>query len=127
MTSESARGGVRPGAGPACVLLMWAGLLVPPVVFLTDLLVSYSLAYWACSTGKRWVLDLVTLASLVLIAGCGGIAGRVFEASRRGGVAAGTGDAARFLGLVGLLSSLLFAIACLAFAVPRIVVGPCYP
>ncbi len=102
------------GAG---ALALWAGVLGPPVVFLADLLVSYGMAYWACSSGRRWALDLVSLASVALVVLCGLTAWRLREGS----------DRTRFMGTVGLLSSALFLLATLGFLVPRLVIGPCYP
>ncbi len=113
------------GAG---ALVLWAGVLGPPIVFLTDLLVSYSMAYWACSSGKRWALDLVTLAAVALVLLCGVTAWRLSVATRRADPgAAHPADRTRFLAVVGLLSSALFLFATLAFTVPRLVIGPCYP
>jgi hypothetical protein len=113
------------GAG---ALVLWAGVLVPPLVFLTNLLVSYAMAYWACSTGKRWALDVVTLVALAIVLYCGFTAWRLLGASAGGDVeGAHADDRNRFLALVGLLVSALFTVATLAFLVPRLVIGPCYP
>ncbi len=113
------------GAG---ALVLWAGVLGPPVVFLVDLLVSYSMAYWACSSGRRWALDLVTLVAAALVVLCGLTAWRLVGGSGPADPqGAWPADRTRFLGLVGLASSALFLLATLAFTVPRLVIGPCYP
>ncbi len=109
-------------------LLLWAGVLGPPIVFLTDLLVSYAMAYWACSSGRRWALDLVTLASVARVVLCGLTAWRLWAgAGAADPQGAFPADRTRFMGMVGLLSSALFLLATLGLLVPRLVIGPCYP
>ena len=109
-------------------LVLWAGVLGPPIVFLTDLLVSYGVAYWACSSGRRWALDLVTLVAVALVVVCGVTAWRLLEGSGPADPqGAWPADRTRFMGTVGLASSLLFLLATLGFIVPRLVIGPCYP
>ncbi len=120
-----AKAGSGEGTG---ALALWAGVLGPPLVFLADLLVSYGVAYWACSSEKRWALDLVTLASVALVVLCGLTAWRLRVGS---GPADSQGacpaDRTRFLAMVGLASSALFLLGTLGFLVPRLVIGPCYP
>jgi hypothetical protein len=109
-------------------LLLWAGVLGPPTVFLTNLIVSYAMAYWACTSGKRWALDLVTLVSLALVGLCGLTAWRLYAGTRDATAdAAYERDRTRFMGVVGVLTSALFVLATLALMVPRLVIGPCFP
>jgi hypothetical protein len=116
------------GEGVGAALVLWAGILGPPVVFLVDLTLSYALAYWACSSGHRVVLDLVTLCALAIVFLCGWNAWRLLEGSPGADPQGGhRGDRTRFMAQVGLLTSALFTLAVLAFAVPRLVIGPCYP
>jgi hypothetical protein len=105
---------------------LWAGVLGPPVVFLSDLGISYGVANWACSSGQKWVLDVVTLAALgLIIVAAVGSRRRLREAQGADTQGGHAEDRRRFMAAAGLLSCLFFAVAVLSFALPRLVLHPC--
>lgn len=105
----------------------WYGVLIGPLVFGFDLLVSYSLVPHACSTGHHYVLHVLTFASL-LVVGTGLLSSwRLYQ--RVPGEMPERGDVlmsrVRFLALAGILLSSFSAILIIANAVPRFVLSPC--
>jgi hypothetical protein len=93
----------------------------------TDLLVRYSLVQWTCNTQHRLVLQLVAVGALLVTAGGAtaarrGLAQTPADAPTEGGRPM---DRSRFMAMLGLLSSLLFAIVIVAGAIPLWVLDGC--
>src|SRR4051794_28795062 len=93
-------------------LALWTGILTGPIVWGTDLTVSYALAKWTCTTQRESVLHAVLAASVVAVAVGAWVS---FMALRHS-----TGDEptdgpdprqrARFMAILGLTVSALFAL-----------------
>jgi hypothetical protein len=108
------------------LLLLWIGVLGGPIVWAADLLGAYMLVYHACHTNNMVPLYLETVIALALCVVPFVIARRMLQqfpdAHRKGGQA---DDRARFLAISGMALSVMFFIALVAAAVPRLVLTPC--
>ena len=107
---------------------MWTGILAGPLAWAADLGISYALVKWTCLSGRQEVLPLVTLAALALVAGgawTSWIALRrtVSDVPEDGGEPR---QRARFMAILGLVSSALFALTILAAAIPQGVLDACH-
>ena len=105
---------------------LWTGILLPPVTFGADLLLSYALVQHACSTGHFYVMHAITVFA-VLIALCAGFLSwreytRLPDADDEGGTPF---DRAHFMAVYGMASALGFTLAIIAVAVPRFILSPC--
>jgi len=111
------------------LLALWLGLLAAPVAWLVNLLLSYSLVLWACSTGRQYTLHLVTLAMLLVAAGGGLMAWRAWQqaGSEWHNEAGGVLPRSRFMAAMGILLSGLFFLVILAQGIPSFVLSACEP
>lgn len=107
---------------------LWLGLLGPPAVWLVQFQANYTLTAWVCAHGHRSVLALVSLAAFVAIAALGALAWSRWQQSGRRwpGAEGSTAARTRFVALLGLLSSGLFALTTLAQAVAPLFIAPCW-
>jgi MFS family permease len=105
---------------------LWLSLFGPAVAWIAAQQLSFYLSPWVCSTGRRWVLLLITGSSLAA-AGAGALAAwtiwRALESekpppSRESG-------RRRFMAAGGLLLAVFFVVAILALAIPQAVHRPC--
>ncbi len=108
-------------------LVEWAGVLAGPLAFLLNLQVSYMLVPWACATGAQGTLYFVAAGAL-LLSGLGGLTSwRVWQ--RRGrewpGDEAGAVPRSRLLAVLGLLTSVLFALVIVAQGIPTFILSAC--
>jgi hypothetical protein len=102
------------------------GVLIGPLAFGADLLISYSLVQHACSTGHHYVLHLVSGVSFVIALFGTWLSLRQYQAVRNANDEGGSPfDRAHFLALLGITSSLWFALVIIANAVPRYILSPC--
>ena len=113
-------------SGPGAVLL-WAGVLLGPLVVLTQLTVNYALVLWVCGTGQIWVLHSVSLLALLMTAATGFVAASNWfqlaaSASEDSG---GPIPRSRFMAILGTLLSLLMSLVIIAMWVPVFLYGPC--
>jgi hypothetical protein len=108
-------------------LSLWTGILVGPLAWACDLVLSYALVRGSCLPEREQMLHLVVLVSLGVIAGAATLSGRAFQrtapdfatnwwASRQ---------RAHLLATLGLMSSALFATAIVAGAMPLWVLEAC--
>ncbi|PYQ79548.1 MAG: hypothetical protein DMG01_08420 [Acidobacteria bacterium] len=98
----------------------WSGVLVPAVAWAADLGVSYAVVKWTCNHNGALLLYAITLCALVMIA-VGALAAirtlALVPASAPSD--GGHGGRVRFMGMLGLLSSALFATLVIATAIPQ--------
>jgi hypothetical protein len=111
----------------APTLAQWYGILIGPITFGFDLLLSYALVPHACSTGHHYVLHVITVAALAVIATGFVSSWMVHQRVPEGASAAGGDpvDRARFLAELGLLFSIFSAVLVIANALPRFILSPC--
>ena len=107
-------------------LPLWAGLLSGPTAWGLDLGISYALVKWACATHRGDVLRLLSATALAIVAGGAVLSWQALRTARGepddGGAPR---QRARFMAMLGLMSSALFALAIVAGAVPRWMLDAC--
>jgi hypothetical protein len=108
------------------LLSLWAGVLLAPLAFLLNLQVTYALAAMACDHATPW-LHTSSLLMLLLALGGGWLAWRDWR--RTGGGQPGDGGGAvprsRFLAVLGLMTSALFALIILMQWMAVLILQPC--
>jgi hypothetical protein len=103
---------------------LWFAILVGPLTWLVYLQTVYALVASACSSQHRAVLLVIAAAGTVLAAGGALVGGRTLARlpARSAGAMV---DRARFMALLGIATSLLFALVIVAGAIPSLVLRPC--
>jgi hypothetical protein len=106
---------------------LWCGILVPPLSFGTDEVLSYAVVGHACSTGHFYVLHIISAVAVISCLFAGLLAWHDYlrvpqSVDDEGGSPIAR---ARFMAMLGLTSALLFTIAIIAEAVPRFILSPC--
>jgi hypothetical protein len=104
----------------------WTGLFGGPLVWFLSQQASYALVPWACHGGSVIAIHLVNLAALLVVVAAGAMAWRDWR--RAGDVrdeVAPPAGRARFLGLVGLMLSVLFGLVILAQTTGTLFFGQC--
>jgi hypothetical protein len=116
--------GFKKGAGPGS---LWAGLLAGPLAMLIELQVNYALVLWACSAGREWALHLVAALALCITLAGGLISWRNWRLAGAHWEDEGAGviPRSRFMSIVGILMSALFALVIIAQWIPIFIYGPC--
>jgi hypothetical protein len=111
------------------LLALWAGILLPPFAWFLHQQLSYILVPWACETGRRFILYVVTLAMLLLALGGGLIARQTRQCLGRGepDEVGGVLARSRFMAVAGVLSSVMFCLAILAQVIPSFILHACEP
>jgi hypothetical protein len=115
---EAARGGG----------LQWLGVLLPPIAMLTNVSLGYAFVPWSCSAQSRTVLHIEIAALVIISIAAGFVAHREWRQFGGGGQsddAGGPGPRARFLGLMGIGSSILFTLILLAQWFANVYLTPC--
>jgi hypothetical protein len=116
------------------MLLLWAGVLAGPIAWAADLGISYAIVKWSCGHQNAAVLHLMTLVALAVIAGGTYASWRVLSLASGDVPLDGPPTHAgpvvvlarvRFMAVLGLASSALFAVSVIGFAVPRWVLDAC--
>jgi hypothetical protein len=109
--------------------VMWLGVLMPPIAWLIQFQLRYSLVLWICHQQSRLALHLVSVVFFLIIASGGLVSWRTWV---REGEQMPTDDGMAmahernvFLALMGILSSSLFALALIAQTVGEFMVNPC--
>jgi hypothetical protein len=108
-------------------LPLWVGILAGPLAWAFDLTASYAIVKWVCRTGSYGVLSLFTIASLAVV-GAGAAVSWIAllrTADDRPTDGGRPRQRARFMAVLGLVSSGLFALQILAGAIPRWVLDAC--
>ena len=107
-------------------LLLWAGIFAGPVAWALDLEASYALVQWTCATQRMDVLHAVSVVALVITMGGAALSWMALQHARGMPMDAGSERArARFMAVLGLSASLLFATAILAGSLPRWMLDAC--
>lgn len=111
---------------PGELLALWTGVLAGPLVWAADQQARYFLATYACTTA-RLVLHLLTLISLLLIAGAAFAVWRSWRRAGGGWPDSGGGavSRSRFMAVTGLLLCALFALLVIAQWLPAVFYSPC--
>ena len=107
--------------------MQWFILFIGPVAFALDETIAYALTYKACSTGRPYLLYLVSLGGLALTMTGIFMARFVLRnvsphAEERGGT---SDDRTYFMARLGLFTSIAFALVIIALAIPRFILSPC--
>lgn len=108
-------------------LPLWTGILGGPIAWAFDLMASYAVVNWVCHTSNHAVLPLITAASLTMVIGAAAIS---WSALTRTTDAVPTDGGqprqrARFMAILGLASSALFALQIVAGAIPHWMLDAC--
>lgn len=102
------------------------GVLIGPLAFGADLLLSYIMVQHACSTGHGYVLHAISIVCFLIVLGGAWMSWQQYQNAREGNDEGGSPlDRSHFLGLLGAVSSLFFAVVIIANAVPRFILSPC--
>jgi hypothetical protein len=107
-------------------LVTWA-MVAGPVAWATDLAFSYVLTQHSCSTGRHYILHVITAVCALLaftgfMAGFSAYGALPGEATEDG---AHPRDRTYFQVLFGMVFSIAFTVVVLAGAVPRWILSPC--
>jgi hypothetical protein len=108
-------------------LPLWTGILAGPIAWAFDLCVSYALVKWTCSSQRSLLMHLISPMCLALVIGGAAVSWWGLRQSS-GHTEPGGGDSlarARFMAILGLTSSALFALTIAAGAIPRWVLNAC--
>jgi hypothetical protein len=103
--------------------LLWYAVLGGPLAWTAHLLSSYPLVPWVCDAGSVLALHAITVVTMAISLGAaatGAVALRRHPAD--GDIA---GRRSRFMGRVGLMLGLLFALAIAAEGLPPLLTDPC--
>jgi len=108
-------------------LLLWFGMLAPPITWGLHFQVSYMLAPSACAARQSWYLHAATLGALLIVALAGLAAWRSWQrlpgpesedaTSRVGG--------RRFLAISGVALAVFFAMVIVAIDIPSLILRVC--
>jgi hypothetical protein len=109
---------------------LWVGLLLGPILALTQLEANYALVRWACGRGQDWPLHLVSALALTLTIGAALLAFRNLlrtdsEASGADIGGAGVVPRSRFMALLGILISSFMCLVIVAQWIPVFLYGSC--
>jgi hypothetical protein len=109
------------------VTLLWLGLLAGPTAWALDLLVSYAAVKWTCSSQHTAALHLITVGALLITAGGAAASWTAFQRTPEPSHEDGPRpvDRGKFMAMLGLLVSAMFALAMIANAVPRMLLDAC--
>jgi len=110
------------------ILLLWFGVLAGPAAWAINQTISYLFVPWACASGTRLMLHLVTIASLLLAFAGAIVAWRCW---RKSGAewhtaAGGVVGRSRFMALGGFALSLMFVLVIASQGYTSFVLSPCH-
>ena len=108
-------------------LPLWTGILAGPLAWAFDLLASYAVVKWVCRTGNYAVLPLITSTSLAMVIAAAAISWTALIRTKHDVPTDGgrPRQRARFMAVLGLASSALFALQILAGAIPHWILDAC--
>jgi hypothetical protein len=107
-------------------IVQLVSLWIGPLAAATDLMLSYSLVQHACSTGHHYVLHAITIVCFLIALSGAPLAWKEYQTVRNSDDEGGTSiNRTYFLSIMGLASSIGFAVVIVALAVPRFILSPC--
>jgi hypothetical protein len=107
-------------------LPLWTGILAGPIAWGIDLEASYALVHWTCTTQRVDVLHGISMLALLITAGGAVVSWLALQEARRAQMDDGSELArARFMAILGISTSVLFAMAIVAGSIPRWVLDAC--
>jgi NhaP-type Na+/H+ or K+/H+ antiporter len=111
------------------ILVLWAGVLLPPIVWAIQMEINYALVRRACSTERNLALYAVTIMALALTLVSTLISWSTWRKSGMGwpSEAADARTRKSFLSVLGLLSSAMFFLVILAQGIATVFFHPCQP
>jgi hypothetical protein len=109
-------------------LPLWTGILAGPVAWALDLGISYAIVKWTCAATTARPFPIITLASMAIVAAGAAVSWTALRRTRGdtpedGGTPR---QRARFMAILGLASSALFALTIAAAAIPWWVLDACH-
>jgi Ni/Fe-hydrogenase subunit HybB-like protein len=122
--SESQTEGTSPRENAA----LWFGVFGSAVVWAIQLQTSYAMVPWACSSGHRWILPLVSLAFLAAAIVPGIVSWKIWRrtsASRTTERESAGAGRRRFMAMLGMMDSAIFVLLILAQGLPVFFIHPC--
>ena len=108
--------------------LLWAGILAGPVAWALDLLISYAVVKWTCLRAQQWPLDVCTLGALALAAAGAALSWHALQQTMYAEPTDGGAppQRAKFMAILGVATSALFALQIAAAWIPRWVLDACH-
>lgn len=112
---------------PRPVLGIWIAFVLPLLVALLHLQISYSLEHVACSTGSTIQIHIYTVVSLVVVVVCGLVARRhwISLGSADPGQHPGPVGSLRLMSLLGMIGSVMAVLFILAQWFPNFILPVC--
>jgi hypothetical protein len=106
----------------------WSGILTGPIVWLVNLQTTYALVHWACLHKQMFPLRLAALFFLALTAAAGIVSLNIFQKLKDEARVTPPEDIARqrFMVILGMMSSALFALAIIAQGLATFFINPCW-
>jgi hypothetical protein len=106
---------------------LWTGILAGPIAWALNLVASYALVKWTCNHGQAAMLNVITLAALVLVSSGAMVSWVALHRTESdtptdGGLPR---QRARFMAVLGLSSSAFFFLVIVAGAVPQWMLDAC--
>jgi hypothetical protein len=101
---------------------LWIGVLAGPILWFVQMEANFVLVRETCGTGRLNLLRGITVASAIIAMLAAMLAWRNFRTSAN---AADNPGLRRFMGSLGILVSLLFALVILAQGLPTFFIDPC--
>lgn len=95
---------------------IWFGLVGAPLLFLSNMQISFVLVPWVCGNGQQWLIHLAHAATLTLVMLCSLPAWRGMKHPSRG---------QHFIAVLSLSMSGFTGLVLLAHWVPNFLLGAC--
>jgi hypothetical protein len=116
------------GTSPRENFALWTGVLGSAIIWGIQLQTTYAMVPWACSSGHRWMLPVVSLGFLIAAAIPGVVSWREWRKASGGqrSERETPGDGRRrFMAMLGMMDSAVFFLLILAQALPVFFIHPC--
>jgi hypothetical protein len=107
------------------IALLWLGLFLAPAAWAIDLQVSYAIVWWVCLHGRSWILDVVSVSTLLIALGGFFAAWASWRDVRERPVEDRSFARARYMALSGVVLSGFFVLLIIATAIPNFFLGAC--
>jgi hypothetical protein len=108
-------------------LPLWTGILAGPVAWALDLSISYAIVKWTCASQRETLLQAVAPAALMVVAIGAAVSYLALQQTASDTPTDGgePRQRARFMAILGLTTSALFALTIVAGAIPSWVLDAC--